>query len=212
MLKRLPFCLLVLASLFAGKQATASDKGESVEYDIFERDDSISVRLDLAQCLSSKRLAQMKEGIDFAVEYRLILSAPKRFWGAEEAAKAGGVIKIGYRIVTEDYSLSAGQLGLGDGRHFVSLARLHQFLSDSIIVNLAAFKALNPSRRYTLKIKLTCISLTDFNLAGDGNSSDETGSPIKYLFTQFLRLTGFGRDEYTVETRPFSLSEISSED
>ena len=74
------------------------------------------------------------------------------------------------------------------------------------------FKELGIRRRYVLKIKLTCISLTNFNLAADNDRSEEPGSPVKYLFAQFLRLTGFGRDEYTIETRPFSLSEISSED
>lgn len=188
------------------------DKLEPVEYDIFQREDRLSVRLNPAQYLSTRRVERMKEGIDLAIEYCLVLSRPKRFWGAEEVAKSSNLVKIGYRITTEDFSLSAGQLGLGDDRHFVSLARLHQFLSDSIVVDLAAYKELDRRRRYVLKIELTCISLTNFHLAADNNSSEEPGSPVKYLFAQFLRLTGFGRDEYTVETRPFSLSEISPED
>ena len=212
MLKRLPFCILILVYLLAARPIVATDKSEPVEYDIFQREDRLSVRLNLAQYLSSRRVEQMKEGIGLAIEYRLVLSRPKRFWSAEEVAKSSNLVKIGYRIITEDFSLSAGQLGLGDDRHFVSLARLHQFLSDSIVVDLAAYKELGIRRQYVLKIKLTCISLTNFNLAADNNSSEEPGSPVKYLFTQFLRLTGFGRDEYTVETRPFSLSEISPED
>jgi len=211
MLTSLPFCLLILVPLLAARPIAARDKPEPVEYDIFQREDRLTVRLNLAQYLSTRRVEQMKEGIDLAIEYRLVLSRLKRFWGAEEVAKAGGLVKFGYRIVTEDFSLSAGRLGLGDDRHFVSLARLHQFLSDSIVVDLAAYKELDRRRRYVLKIKLTCISLTNFNLAADNDSSEEPGSPVKYLFAQFLRLTGFGRDEYTVETRPFSLSEISPE-
>ena len=212
MLTRLPFCLLILVPLLAARPIAARDKPEPVEYDIFQREDRLSVRLNLAQYLSTRRVERMKEGIDLAIEYRLVLSRPKRFWGSEEVAKAGGLVKIGYRIVTEDFSLSAGQLSLGNDRHFVSLARLHQFLSDSIVVDLATYKELSLHHRYVLKIKLTCISLTDINLAADNNSSEGSGSPVKYLFAQFLRLTGFGREEYTVETRPFSLSEISPED
>jgi hypothetical protein len=211
MLRRLPFCFLIFVCLLATRPIAAADKSEPVEYDILQREDRLSVWLNLTQYLSSRRVEQMKEGIDLAIEYRLLLLKPKRFWGAEEIAKATGLVKIGYRIVTEDFSLSAGQLGLGDDRHFVSLPRLHQFLSDSIVVDLAAYKELSLRSRYVLKIKLTCISLTNLNLATD-DASDESGSPIKYLFTQFLRLTGFGREEYTAETRPFSLSEISSED
>ena len=211
MLTSLPFCLLILVPLLAARPIAARDKPEPVEYDIFQREDRLSVRLNLVQYLSSRRVEQMKEGIDLAIEYRLVLSRPKRFWGTEEVAKAGGLVKIDYRIITEDYSLSAGRLGLRYDRHFISLARLHQFLSDSIVVDLSAYKELAPRRRYVLKIKLTCISLTNFNLAADNNSSEESGSPVKYLFAQFLRLTGFGRDEYAVETRPFSLSEISPE-
>ncbi len=212
MLTRLPFCLLILVPLLAARPIAARDKPEPVEYDIFQREDRLSVRLNLAQYLSSRRVERMKEGIDLAIEYRLVLSRPKRFWGAEEIAKSSGLVKIGYRIVTEDFSLSDGPLGLEDDRHFVSLARLHQFLSDSIVVDLAAYKELDRRHRYVLKIKLTCISLTDFNLAADNNSSEGSGSPVKYLFTHFLRLTGFGREEYSVETRPFPLSEISPED
>jgi len=212
MLTRLPFWTLILAYLLAATPIAARDKSEPVEYDIFQRGGRLSVWLNLAQYLSSRRVEQMKEGIDLAIEYRLILSRPKRIWGAEEVAKSSGLVKIGYRIVTEDFSLSAGKFDLGDDRHFVSLARLHQFLSDSIVIDLATYKELDRRRRYVLKIKLTCISLTNFNLAADNDSSEEPGSPVKYLFTQFLRLTGFGRDEYTIETRPFSLSEISPED
>jgi hypothetical protein len=211
MLIRLPFYILIFVFLLAARPIAARDKSEPVEYDIFQREDRLSVRLNLAQYLSSRRVERMKEGIDLAIEYRLVLSRPKRFWGAEEVAKSSGLVKIGYRIVTEDFSLSAGKFDPGDDRHFVSLARLHQFLSDSIVVDLAAYKELSPRRRYVLKIKLTCISLTNFNLAANGDPSEEPGSPVKYLFTHFLRLTGFGREEYSIQTRPFSLSEISSE-
>ncbi len=212
MLSRLPFCFLIFLCLLATRPAAATDKSEPIEYDILQRKEHLSVRIDLAKYLSSKRVEQMKEGIDFAVEYNLVLSRPKRLWGAQELVKASGLVKIGYRIVTEDFFLSAGQLGLGDDRRLVSLAGLHQFLSDSIVVDLAACKELDPRRRYVLKIRLTCISLTNLNLAANNDSSGKPGSPVKYLFAQFLKLTGFGRDEFTIETRPFSLPEIGAED
>ncbi len=212
MLKRLPFSLLVLGMLLSAGPVAAVSISEAIEYDIFKRGDSISIWLNLAQFLSSKRVDQMKEGIDLAFEYRLILSRPRHLWGAEQIAKTRGLIKVAYQIVTESYSISTEQLGRENSRHFVSLARLHQFLSDSVVVKLADCQELDPQRRYTLEIKVTCISLTDFNLAADSEPSEKSGSPIKYLFRQFLRLTDFGREEYIEESGPFSLSEIDSED
>lgn len=212
MLKRLLFCFFILASLFAVKPIVAADKPELIEYDIFRHDSRISIWLNLAQFLSSKRVEHLKEGIDFALEYHLILSRPKRFWGAEQAAKATGSIKIGYRIVTEDYFLSTPKLSFEDGRRFVSLAKLHQFLADSIVVDIAHYDELDRHVRYTLEVKLTCILLTSFNLTSDDDSSDESDSPLKYLFRKFLQLTGFGREEYSVKSRSFLLSEVSSRD
>lgn len=211
MWKRRLLWFLALISLLAVGSTGATNESQTIDYDLFRRQDSISVRLNLAYYLTSRRVEQMKDGIDFAVQYQIVLSRPKRFWGAEHKARLTGLFRIGYRIVTENYSLSGGQISPGDERRFVSLPHLHQFLSDSIIVDVFPLDRLDQRHRYTLKIDLICIALTDLNLAADGDSSDKPRSPLKYLFTQFLRLTGFGREEHTVETRPFSPSEIAPE-
>ncbi len=210
MLKRLIFLFFVLAGLLIPKTITAADETEALEYDIFKRDDSISVWVNLSQFLTSKRVEYLKEGIDLVIEYQLTLKRPRRLWGSEQIIKTTGSMRIGYRIVTEDYIVSAPKLGLEGNRHFLSLAKLHQYLSDSVVVNLTDCSALLPDRRYVLELKIACILLTALNLASGSDTTTETSSPLKYLFQKFLSITGFGRDEYSAVSRPFSVTELGS--
>ena len=210
MLKRLLPCLFVLAGVAISVPTAAAEDSAPFEYDIIGRDGHIAVWLNLAGFLTTVQVERLKEGIDVSLDYQLILSRPRRLWGAEQVAKTTGSVIIGYRIVTEGYFLSAAELGFEGERHFVSLARLHQFLTDSIVVDMANFDELDPRRRYTVEVKLACIQLTSLNIASDDGFSGESSSPVKYLFRKFLRLTGFGREEYSVKSRLFSLSEVSS--
>ncbi|MFQ6007938.1 MAG: DUF4390 domain-containing protein [Candidatus Zixiibacteriota bacterium] len=210
MLKRLISLSFVLHSLLTPETITAADKTEALEYDIFERDDSIAVWLNFAQFLTSKRVENLKEGIDLAIEFQLTLKRPRRLWGSERIMTTTGSMKIEYRIVTEDYVVSAPKLGLAGDRCFLSLAKLHHFLNDSVEVNLADCSALFPDKRYVLELKVTCILLTTLNLASNADTTTETSSPLKYLFRKFLSITGFGRDEYFAKSRPFSVTELGS--
>jgi len=216
MIKRLSYCIfvvagcLVLLGFLVPRAILAADEPEPIEYDIFLRNGHISVWLNLSQLISSKQVERLKEGIDFAIEYRLILSQPRRLWGSKQVAETTGLIKVSYRIVTEDFTLSALKLGLESSRRFVSLAKLHQFISDSIVVDITDFQGLNRHRQYVLEVKLTCILLTTFNLASGADSSGASESPLKYLFRKFLHITGFGHEEHSFKSRPFSLSEVRS--
>jgi hypothetical protein len=209
MLKRLTFLSFVLVGLLTPKTIIA-DETEILEYDIFKRDDSVAVWLNLAQFLTSKRVEYLKEGIDLAIEFQLTLRRPRRLWGSERIIKTTGSMRIGYRIVTEDYVVSAQKLGSAGDRCFLSLAKLHQYLNDSVVVNLADCSALQPGIRYELELKAVCILLTALNLASGTDTTAETSSPLKYLFQKFLNITGFGRDEYSAVSRPFSVTELGS--
>ncbi|MEW5994491.1 MAG: hypothetical protein AB1744_08860, partial [Candidatus Zixiibacteriota bacterium] len=114
------------------------------------------------------------------------------------------------RLVTEEFVLVADWQALAAQRCFLSLAALHAFLNDSVSLGIEKLCRLDRRKSYVLELDISCISLTDINLAVDGPSRDQSGSPVKYLFRQFLKLTGYGREDLSVKSRPFSLSELDS--
>jgi len=115
---------------------------------------------------------------------------------------------VGYRLVTDDYFLLRELSGSENIRRFQSLAGLHRFLADSSSYPVTACDRLDSLKRYVLRIEVTSISLSDLNLFAVDSTASEGGSPIKFLFGQFLRLTGFGREKLSVRTRPFSIAEL----
>jgi len=64
------------------------------------------------------------------------------------------------------------------------LAKLHQFLTDSIILNVPLPDQLNKENTYKIEFKTTSIALTTLNLISSDNNQDD--SPVKFLFRQFL--------------------------
>lgn len=209
MLRRLGLSLLVMMLLPAGSSA-ASEAPDSVDYDIFRRDGYLMVQLDLSLFLSVRRVEHLREGIEFFIEYSVGLSRPRRLWGAEKITRVAGSVRIGYSMATDDYWLTPGQHSSEKERRFSSLAYLHQYLADSVQISVIDSRQLSRHQRYRLRFGLSCIALIDFNLAAEPGKSAEP--PIKFLFRQFLRLTGFGRQETSAETRSFSPAEIRSED
>jgi len=91
----------------------------------------------------------------------------------------------------------------------VSLPKLHAFLADSVVVNVALVDSLNIDIRYILEVELDCArsSIVDFVTGRDDPGQSE--SPMKYLFKKFLQVTGQGRNIYKFKSEPFSLTEIS---
>jgi hypothetical protein len=197
------YAFVALASWAAAMPAAASDGDLEIDYEIFLQGDQVAVSLDLARLITSARVERLKEGVDIAVEYRLLLSRPRRIWGTEKVSEVTGLLRLGYRLVTEDFYLRDEYRAPEDERHFPTLAPLHQFLSDSIVERLTDYEELDTGKRYELEITVSCISLTDFNVPPTG-ASREPESPVKYLFRQFLQLTGYGRDEYSAKSRAFS--------
>ncbi len=206
----LVFILVGWWAVLGVPEPVAAAGDNELEYDIFKRDGHITVWLNLSPLLTSYRLKKLKEGINFSIEYRLNLVTPKRLWGTTQVAQKSGTIKIGYRLVTENYFLTTPVGDSSVTRHFISLAQFHHYLGDSVLVEIASVDSLDAHKRYALKLNVSCISLVGINLAAqDGRENED--SPLKYLFRQFLRLTNFGREEYTAESRPLSLSELTTE-
>ncbi|UCE25009.1 MAG: DUF4390 domain-containing protein [Candidatus Zixiibacteriota bacterium] len=208
---RVAYLFLILGFLAAVPQGRLSaQESAPFDFDIFEKNDSLTVWVDFSPLITSKRVARMKDGIDIAVEYRLTLLRPRRIWGNEKVGSVYGAYQIGYRLITEDYFLTNLTSDSISDKQFLALSELHQHLADSMNIALAAVEPLDVSQRYFVRLGLTCVSLTRLNLA-DGDQPDESGkSAIRWLFKGFLDLTNFGREDYRAESRLFSLSEISS--
>lgn len=195
--------------LLAPGLSSAQDSRE-IEFDIFQIDKALAVWFDLAPVISSKRVSQMQDGIDLAVEYSVSLRRPRKLWGSQLIDRREGMYRIGHRLVTEDFLLSDVTADTTVQIAFLSLAKLHQYLTDSIIVTLCAMDSLEDRQKYYMELKLTCISLTSINLAADGEAASDGESPVKYLFKKFLEATDFGREDYAVRSRSFSKDEITA--
>ncbi|MEW6412087.1 MAG: DUF4390 domain-containing protein [Candidatus Zixiibacteriota bacterium] len=205
------FCLLAIALvlMLASVARTQTSEPDVINFDIFDNNGGMTVWLNLSPLISSRRIDLMREGVDHAIEYTISLHRPKKFWGSREISEVTGVNKFGYRIVTEDYFFSDLSTDSVVERNFLSLARLHQFMVDSINIGLAVIDSLERGKSYFVEIAVTCISLTGLNLA-DIERADTTGeSPIRWLFRGFLDLTDFGREDWKVKSRDFLLSEIT---
>ncbi|MEA3296637.1 MAG: DUF4390 domain-containing protein [candidate division Zixibacteria bacterium] len=208
MLKRLCASLLVLTYFVSACPSVMGDDGVPFYPDLFRTDSNLVILINLAPFVSSSRLDKMQEGIDLAFEYRLTLVHPRQFWRDKTITTVSDAVRLSYQILTKNYCLSSSDALLPDGRKFPSLAKLHRYLSDSVVVDLATSNKLDSLQEYILQAKLSCIQLTSFTPIPKDSTWTFSESPVKYLFKQFLELTGFGRQEYSMQTRPFMLSEI----
>ncbi|MDH3891737.1 MAG: hypothetical protein OEV49_11690 [candidate division Zixibacteria bacterium] len=182
--------------------------GETPDFGVMDAEPNLAAWLDLAPLMSNSRVEKIRDGVDFIIDFNLILNRPKRFFGAETVVKRHGIVQIGYRIVTEDFIVRMGGEGFQRTGKFANLAELHRYLTDSIVVDLIDYSELDSLRRYRLKLELACISMSGLNLEPSPDSSTEDESALKYLFRHFLKLTGFGRDSFSGQTLLFSPAEV----
>ena len=211
--KAVPAVLLTLLMAVSAGSAAAEDVPGNIEYDIVRMNDSLAVWLNLARYFGADEFEAMADGIDYACTWSLELKRPRRFFGASKVATSEGHITLSNRLVTEDFVLHApSSSGLETPRTFLRAADVRSFLSDSIYVRVAAIDSLDRRNHYVLKLSISCISLTSLNLATKGEGDRKDDSPLKFLFRQFLKLTGYARDEYSTTSRQFSLSEVYGAD
>ncbi len=200
----------LLVSMLLAASISADDDTD-ITYDIFYRDSIVTVWVDMTRCIDAAAIDDLKDGFDLVMQCRTTLARPRRFFGDKRICRGQSTCRLSYRSVSEDYILTLLTEPSTPDRQFISPAALHQFLHDSIEVTLLPLDSLDFRHRYTLEIDIRCISLTDFNLAPNDLAENDNNSPLKYLFKQFLDLTGYGRKEYSAKSRPFSLSELKSE-
>ncbi len=199
---------LVLLPLFA---AVAVEPPDNIEYDIVRYQDSLTVWLNLSRYFGDDEFEFLANGIDYAVTCKIELNRPKKLFGTEKIEEKSATFRLSHRLATREFALSGP---VGDSLRtlgtFLSPEETAAFLNDSILISLEEMDSLRSDRYYEIHIDITRISLTSLNLATTGEPPDNSKSPIKYLFRQFLHITSYGRDEYSTVSRSFSLREIYS--
>ncbi|MFQ5499067.1 MAG: DUF4390 domain-containing protein [Candidatus Zixiibacteriota bacterium] len=188
----------------------ASDRNAIEIVPLLAADSSLLVGVDLTGLITSSRVDRLQQGINIKVVVDIELRQPRRLFGTRKIGAAKGAISIDHDPVTHNYRLTRHDLNPPQGRSFFSLAGLHKYLADSVILPLATTEPLGRYRLFTLHCQSTVISLTSIDLT-DPDSADRSDSPVEYLFRQFLILTDFGREQFSFSSRPFSLSELHSQ-
>ena len=199
--------LLAVAVLFIAP-APDGHSAEQLDFGVFDNEPRLAAWLDLAPLVSSTRVDNIRDGIDLVIDFQLTLKRPRRLWGAETVEVKGGTVRIGYRIVTEDFVLQTGGKDFQQSGRFATLAGMHRFLADSVVIDLTDYARLDSLSRYYLNLELTCISMTGYTLAPRSDSLRNDESALEYLFRHFLKLTGFGRESFSGRTLPFSPAEV----
>ncbi len=197
----------LLISILGLRSTYAGEKPE-IEFDILTVNDSLGVWLDLSDLVNSQVISQLKEGVQFAVKTDLALQRSRRLWGHRNIGTVDHLLTVGYRSLTEDYQMHLGDNDSTGHRLFPSLAGLHRYLADSIIVSIGPLSDLDMELYYDLQIRIAVISLTKINLVFDPDRGLGPPSMVGFLFRRFLELTGFGQEELLIRSRPFTLSEI----
>jgi len=200
---------LALALGLLAESAPADDL--ELSYDLYSRDKQLTVWVDLSPFADASTVARLEDGIDVLLECQASLSVPRRFFGDKLAARKTTTRRLSYRSVTEEFLVTDLQGQDETTLSFASLASLFQHFKDSIEIVLAPLDSLKARERYVLTLDITTISLTDLNLGPTEASRDESESPLRFLFRQFLDITDYGRSEYSTRSRPFSLDEIEPE-
>lgn len=199
----------LLATMLASG-VTAQDDYE-INYDVYLTDSCLTTWLDLAPLLTSRSVQRLRDGIDLALECRAELQAPRRFWGDRSIAATTRFLRLSYREVTSDFRLTARSDSLlYPARQFSSLASLHAFFRDSVELCIAPRDTIDPDQHCFLSLRVTTISLFDINLSHPETDPDGSESALKYLFRQFLRLTDYGRNQYSVRSDDFQITDLET--
>jgi hypothetical protein len=204
--------LLLSALVISGPSTATADDDPEINFDVYVQDSCLTVWLDLAPILNSRAVDRLQEGVDLALECRVSLTVPRRLWGNRQIASRDETLRLSYRKITSEYLIAVGSRLPASPFKAESMPVLFQFLKDSVDLCLSHLSTLEVEKRFSLELRVVAISLTDFNLAEQVGAEGESDSPLRFLFHQFLRITDYGRREFTARSRTFGLSELETID
>lgn len=165
--------------------------------------------MDLNQLVSESNWEQLKEGADIAFELNFSLTTPRRFIGEAEAARSEQAIKLSYHLVTETFFCSFSTDRFKNPLSFGSMEELSRYLADSLLFAVSPIGELNRDKKYSLKITVTKVSISELSRYTDDPDDPDSDSPLEPLFHAFLNLTQFGRQEFIARSRSLSLDELT---
>ena len=165
----------------------AEDRYE-IHYDVYVSDSCLTTWLDLAPLITSQSVQILRDGVDLAIECKVELETPRRFWGDRTIAATVRYLRLSHREVTSDFLLSTpGDSLTHPDRQFGSLAALHAFLRDSVELCVSPVAALDPEQHCFLSLQVTTISLFDINLDHPAADPNDSEAPVRYRLRQCLR-------------------------
>jgi len=199
--------IVIITIMILTSTESSSAQDQDYQFDIFQRDSFLVIHPNLSSFINSEKVSLLRDGVNYAFEYQITLLRPRRLWGAVQIEQKIEAVAIGFRLLTEEYTLTPFPIDTSSKElRFISLAKLHQYLADSIEVFLLKSDKLDKGKSYKVELKTNAIALTTLNLISSENNNNE--SPVKFLFRKFLDITSYGREEKTTSSVPFKLSDL----
>ena len=198
--------LWLIAIVISVNPVFAQDPPE-FQFDILRSTDSVVVWLNLSPLLNAVNVGRMHDGLDLAVVCDLKLVRPRHLFGATTVADQQRRIEASYQILTEQYRLESAN-GKIARKVFPSQSGLFDYLADSILIRLADLDSLDQEERYRLEARITTISLGDKDIESSEELLSQGDSPLRWLYVQLLKITGYGRTEHSFQSRSFGTSEL----
>ncbi|HOP08103.1 MAG TPA: DUF4390 domain-containing protein [candidate division Zixibacteria bacterium] len=194
--------------------ATSTDAEESgsLDFDLYRTDSNLVIWIDFSSLLTSRRVEGLREGVDLQVDYNVRLVQPRRLWGERAVVEESGSFELNYRLITDRFEWNPSDSADSLLHSFSSLAKLHRFLADSILISIALNDRINNHNRYCLTLNAACISMTTFNLPESSDPASSGSSPLRFLFASFLELTGYGRSDFSTRSEPFKISDLPTKE
>ncbi len=206
-MKKLALLLALSLSTISSvhSQTTPANEPEFF-YDLFIRDSCLTTWIDLSPLLDGQGWDRLSDGVDIALECRVELSTPRWLWSDHQVTERVRTVRLSYRKVTDDFVLDPGDSS--QARTLIDSGKIEGYLADSVEICVQKVSAIDPEKTLKVNFKITSIFLTDLNLADKVSSDEGADSPVKYLFRRFLELTDYGRRQYSVKSRPFTLGDV----
>lgn len=202
---RMALAVAVLVTATAvGLRAEAP--ADSLQFNLSRCRQDLCVSVDLSPLITGPTVGRIRGGVELAVVCRAALERPRRFWGAAELIRTSTRLLARYTPLTGQYTVVLPQRSEDSIRNFSSLAGLHRFFADSLVLPVYPLDSLDPSQQYRVRVQAEGIWQTPLSSLLD--DTEETADPVRFLFRQFLHLTGYGRFVIAQESRLFSLDEL----
>lgn len=195
----------------------ADDGAVDFDYDIFIRQDSLTVWLDVSPVLTQALFEDLLAGLQIRIDIRCKAEYPPGPIFAKSIKETGRSVLF-RRDVTGDFYELIEINGLQDTSIFQSQLDMADFLTDSIELPVTPISLVETGAKVRLQLEIFSKSMPYKKLAAplsarpDDNTGDEqpAGQAVNTVFSLFLDFIGFGERKYQITTPVFKLSSLES--